>query len=152
MTSNRLYFWPFWCPTSATLSSLVIGVTSGAAGSVRMGIYTTGYSAAAGLYPNTLLVDAGTASVVASGYKEIATTQQLNGDTLYWIAAVSDTSPTVRVVNNTEAVYTATRNNTGGAKAWFTYQGHTYGALPATTSGLTDLLASSTFPILWVET
>lgn len=145
--ANTLYAIPINVPRKMTLDLLAIQVTIGAADkSVRLGIYADGTN----LYPGTLVLDAGAVGVATTGVKSIAISQQLTKG-LYWLAFVSDGTPTVARSNLLALLL-------GISATEFTYWNHgwkvahTYAALPDPfTAGGSLVVDTERIPLVVVE-
>ena len=146
--ANSITFFPFWCPSTVTISALTCYVGASAAGNVRLGIYTSTTSAS-GEVPSALLVDAGTASTSTNGAKEVATSQQLTGQTWYWLAMVSDAAGEYSAVNVAAAAIT---NNLSIITQYCT-QSFTYGALPSSPTSPSEGTQSAgrCYSAMWVK-
>ena len=96
ITANELYGVPLVVARNITVDRIAFEVTGAGAGgtTARMGIYNNGTN----LYPGTLLLDAGTVSVASTGIKAITIAQALPKG-IYFLALVSDGTPTIRAVN-----------------------------------------------------
>jgi hypothetical protein len=141
VTANRLYYTHFYCPTSVTIAALAVEVTTAATGDVRLGIYNASWGST-GLVPTTRVVDAGTASTASTtGFKEVASSQALLGDTWYFLAGVFSGTPSVRVGSSWGPMAVDSSNTalTGGV----VYETFTYGALPASAGTLTVVTTST---------
>ncbi len=91
-TANTLYAVPFFIADVTTATSIGVHVTTAAAAkNIRLGIYKDNDS----IYPGTLLLDAGTVATDATGVQEIVINQALGENTLYWLAAISNGTPTI---------------------------------------------------------
>lgn len=93
LVADTLYAVPFLVPRTMTFDYIGIQVTAQAGQKFRMGIYENGTN----LYPGDLVVDAGETTLAAIGIKtrDIDPTQLTKG--LYWLAIVSDGTPTIVV-------------------------------------------------------
>jgi hypothetical protein len=144
VTANRLYYQPFYCPTTVTTAALAAHVGTGATGNVRVGLYAASHGAG-GMTVGSLIVDAGTASTATLGIKDITVSQSMTANTWYYLACVLDaaismrgpqpsgTDGAVQVIDSTEA-------NVGHG---LLYEAFTYGALPSSPGSLTRLGAGS---------
>ena len=97
VTADTIYASPANITRTATFDRIVLEVTTGVVGNVRLGIYDHDY--ATGL-PGTLVLDAGTATTDAAAVKEVTISQQLTPGR-YWLVAVFDAAPTCRRYNTT---------------------------------------------------
>ncbi|MFH1002850.1 MAG: hypothetical protein V1780_01745 [Chloroflexota bacterium] len=92
VTADTFYAVPITIPRRLTVDRIAIRV-AGAAGAgkkARLGIYGDGTN----LYPGSLVLDAGEVAVDSTGVKAI-TIDQLLDKGRYWLALVSDGTPTV---------------------------------------------------------
>lgn len=97
VTANRLFALPFIAPPRNSRVSIVgIGVTTLAAGNVRVGVY--GNKGPNNIYPDALLYDTGALSTGTTGIKSNAPDLDLVPGELYWGACVFDAAPTVRAL------------------------------------------------------
>ena len=91
MVADKLYAHSFIVPRDITVDRIAIQVLAAAADkSVRLGIYRDGTN----LYPGALVLDAGTVTAGTTGLKAITINQSLTKG-LYWLALVSDGTPTL---------------------------------------------------------
>lgn len=148
IAANTQYYFPFWCPTSVSIAALCFWNSGTGAGNARVGIYSS-TSGSSGEVPASLVVDAGTASVSSSSFKEVATTQALTGQTWYWLALVSD----VTVAYNSVNVPTAGMDNSLSYYAELGYHAQTYGALPSSASTVARMTVASgrSHGAVWVK-
>lgn len=99
LSANTLYGVPFYVPNTTTYTAIVVEVTTLAGGkSVRLGIYNDSNGT-----PGTLVLDAGTVSAATTGGKTITISQQLTTG-WYWLAAVSDGTPSLRALSQSNAL------------------------------------------------
>ena len=122
--ANQLYAMPFPIARATTWDRIAFYVNAQAGQKVRLGIYNNGTN----LTPGTLLLDAGEVTLSGTGQQEITISQALVKG-LYWVALVSDGTPTL---NDYNAV---SHNFLGLHSGWSANRGqwsvaHTYGALP----------------------
>jgi hypothetical protein len=94
---DTLVAMPFIVPKTITVDRIAVNITTGTAlaSDIRLGIYIDTLN----LYPDGLVLDAGTvdASVAGgAGVKTITINQQLVKNTLYWLAMVASGTPTLR--------------------------------------------------------
>lgn len=92
LVANEILAIPFIVARALTVDRLAIHVTIAAAGGAiaRLGIYEDG----ANLYPGDLVLDAGTVAVDGAAVVAATINQALTKG-LYWLAIVSDNTPTV---------------------------------------------------------
>jgi hypothetical protein len=127
LTANMMYALPFIVPRKSRFDRMNINVTTAASGTkVRLGIYTN-----EGVYPKSLITDAGELDTGSTGSKDAVIDVTLEPG-LYWIILLSSGAPTLGGISAADTfgilgqsnVY-ATANN-----SWrITY---TYGVLPST--------------------
>lgn len=97
VTADRFYALPFIAPPRAAVVNYgAIGVTTLAAGNVRVGLYSN--TSPVNLYPAALLWDSGAISTGTTGAKSGTPNVTLTPGELYWAAALFDAAPTVRCV------------------------------------------------------
>jgi hypothetical protein len=152
VTVDRLYYVPFFCPTSVTIAALAIRCTAAAGTNTRLGIYSDTFGSD-GHKPSALIVDAGTVLTSGTGVKECAVSQALTAHTLYWLACVSDAGPSLDSCPATSHGWTATRDSSGNFATGLCYESFTYGALPSNAGTLTrNIGATGTtiIPQIWV--
>ncbi len=89
--ANKLIAMPIVVPVNITLDNIAIKVTTLAAGNARLGIYNDDGN----MYPNALVLDAGTVDTSTTGVKTISINQALTGNNLYWLVVVFNATPTV---------------------------------------------------------
>ena len=127
LATNRLYAIPYIAVRDITIDRLAICVLTLSAGkSVRMGIHdATGTN----LYPDALLLDAGTVSVATTGLKAVTIDPALAlSKGLWFLTLVSDGAPSLR---DLRLGMSPLGINTGfAATSGFWYVGFTYAALP----------------------
>ena len=124
MAADRLYAVPFVAARAMTVDRITMAVTVGAAGKkARLGIYNSGADGK----PLSLLLDAGELAVDGSGVKAITINQSLTKG-LYWLACVSDGTPTVRGHYAFATPYGIHVDWSGLISGVFV--AHTYGTLP----------------------
>jgi hypothetical protein len=129
ITANRLYAYPLFIARNLTIDRIAMEVaTAGAGGTkVRLGIYN---GDGTNLYPGSLLLDAGEVAVDSTGIKTITISQALTKG-LYWVAMVSDGTPTVKANSNvTRSYWMGIRGTSYSYHQQGWYVAHTYGALP----------------------
>ena len=124
VTADRLYAIPFVAARAMTVDRIAIKVTTLAAGKkARLGIYNSGSDGE----PSSLVLDAGEVDVSSVGVKAITISQSLTKG-LYWLACVSDGTPSVQRYYAYATPYGIHSSWTGLAS--IVYVAHTYGALP----------------------
>ena len=127
LTANRFYAMPFWVARDITVDRIAIYVdTLADPSNIRLGIYNNGTN----LYPGTRLLDAGVVSGATTGVKAIAINQSLTKG-LYWLVAISDAAPTVRIYRSTFSLLGFDPANFANQFVMW-YVDKAYGALPST--------------------
>ena len=150
ITANRLYAIPFFCPKTITLDRIAIHVSTAGTGNARLGIYqddgTTNPATA------TLVLDAGEVTIASTGAKELTINQTLTGGYLYWLALVSNGTPTLGAVAVASMMTCFFGLSSITTTAWltFAYKTFTYNTLPNPFGG-TITLASSACPAVFVR-
>lgn len=146
VVANTLYAIPVFTPLAVTVSLMGLEVTTFAAGNAHLGIYND----SAGV-PGSLLLDAGTINTgVSNGFKSIGSLSTiLAAATWYWLAAVFNATPSVRVINTGNSLHllgftsgTDTTVHTGWSVAF------TYAALPDPFTGGGALMTTNPARIL----
>lgn len=128
ISSNTLYAMLFPVGMRTTFTRIAIDVTATAVGNARLGIYAADGT---GGVPGTLVLDAGTVSVdTSTGVKQVTISQTLDPG-FYWTTVVSDVTPTLRAILNTNGPYVASVGVAAPGTGDTQYSiAHTYGALP----------------------
>ncbi len=127
VSANTLYAIPFICGTEDRIADrIAMNATTGSAGNARLGIYDdTG-----NLYPNNLILDAGTVDTTSAGVKTITISQTLYADKLYWLAIVLNATPILRALGNTSIFHPLGITSTLGVMNTQWSVAFTYAALP----------------------
>lgn len=113
LTANRLYCVPFVVPRDITIDRIAIHVYSAGAGGTkaRLGIYNDGTN----LHPGTLLADLGTVDVDGTGIKAITIDPaQALTKGLYWLALISDGTPSLKGTADTSVTFNILGLNPAG--------------------------------------
>lgn len=127
LTANTLYALPFLVTKRSRWDKMNIRVTTASSGTkVRLGIYTN-----EGVYPKSLVVDAGELDTGSTGSKELVIDVTLDPG-LYWLALLSSGAPTLGGISAANTfgilgqsdVYTTANNSLRIS--------YTYGNLPET--------------------
>lgn len=144
LTANRLYAVPIRFENDFTIDSVAVYVTSSAAGNLRMGIYEM---KANGL-PGDLVVDGGATSSGSTGERTRYLSEAVLPAGVYWLALISDATPTVRA-------YTANTGALWGSRGDGVYGSHvrysgSYGALPDPFPVSSLIIGSDAAPFLYV--
>lgn len=99
LSAGTMYAAPFFVPVTTTFTTIGLEVTTLAlTKSIQLGIYTD-----TGSTPNALVLDAGNVSVATTGFKSIVISQALTPG-WYWLAVISDGTPTVRAIGQTNSL------------------------------------------------
>lgn len=98
-TADTLFATPVYVPATATYTVLGMEITTGASGSMRLGIYTD-----VGGTPSALVVDAGVVFTSTPAQFRSVTISQTLTPGWYWLASVSTAGPTVRATTATAAL------------------------------------------------
>ena len=149
LTANRIYAMPFICPKAITLDRIGIYVSTLSTTTARLGIYADNGNC----YPGTLLLDAGTVDVTATGAKTITINQVLAANTLYWLVIVCAATPAIYCIPVAGVINVLGHSNAlGTAQNAGLYATLTYGVLPSTfpTSGLT-MITAAPIPAIFVR-
>lgn len=159
--SGKIVLIPFFCQYTTTFTAMSAHVnTLIAAKTVRLGIYNDNNGV-----PGSLLIDAGTFSFASVGQKDVSMSQQLQGNTWYWLAALTDATVTGVLDGFIAGIYdptfsggiaattlggTAVRQ-TYGSTAYNSYSGtQAYGALPSTLPTISPSISVGVFIALKV--
>lgn len=140
MVADRLHYQPIVLPGAVT--RIGIEVTTGAAGTCRLGIYSN----VNGL-PGSLIVDAGDVDTTNIALVE-ATIAVTLGTEWVWLAANFSSTPTVRVGALNNGVI---GNNNPSTPVRGIYAALAYGALPATATTPTNNTTSGACPAIWLR-
>lgn len=138
---DNLHAEPFYAPAAITLDRIAVHITAGVAGNMRLGIYSNG----ANIYPGALLLDAGVVSTAGAGVQTIIINQALAANTLYWLAFVSSSGPTMRSypVYSEWPIFGFAAADFGDNGAWARVA-QVYGALPTPFPGGATIFGSTT--------
>jgi hypothetical protein len=147
VTANRLYAIPFVTPKGITVDRIGINVTTLVVGVAMLGIYADN-----GIYPGSLLLNAGVVSTGATGVQSITISQALSANTLYWLVLVANAAPTLRAFDVGSMVSILGYANTlPTAPNASLYVAFTYGPLPATFPGSATLVTAAGTPAIFVR-
>ena len=127
LTADRLTSVPIVVPRNMTIDRIAVDVTAQAGQKIRLGIYNDGTN----LYPGTLLLDAGEITLSGTGVNAITIDQALTKG-VYWLAIISDGTPTVRSWNPFRGEPTVLGRDTASFnyRVANAYKADSYGALP----------------------
>lgn len=150
LTANRLYAIPFFVPKTITLDRIAIHVSTAGTGNARLGIYRD--DGTADPSTATLILDAGEVSIAATGKQELTINQTLTGGYLYYLAIVTNGTPTIGAVALASMMTSFFGLTDITTTAWltFAYRSFTYAALPNPFNG-TITLASGACPAVFVR-
>jgi len=151
LVANTAYAIPFVAPDrGATVDRMEVYVTTGvAATNIRLGIYSN--LSETGLYPGTLLVDAGAASSATSATKITLTiSQALTPGQLYWVVCVSNGAPTIRgISSNASLIDLGTADSSATTFTTHITATHAYGTLLTTFPTAGAAAATIGFPAVF---
>jgi hypothetical protein len=142
MVTRRLYVIPFVTPRELTLTNFRISVTGQSAGNAAIGVYNNIKIANGNDNPYQLLTSVTMSTGAPNGNKDSASSFVFQPNTLYWVAIMCSSAPTLRAVNIYSVASSLGRvpsSNTGVSHLYKDYG--TFG-LPAL--GPTDLLSGTT--------
>lgn len=91
---DALFYQPIFVTTITTYDRIGINVQSGAAGTVRLGIYEADVSSPNAITPKALVLDAGTVDVTTTGTKQITISETLNPG-FYFLAMAMGVTATI---------------------------------------------------------
>lgn len=144
-TADTLYARPLILPVSGTFDRISVYVHTASSGhSIRLGIYEM----SSGGIPSTLVLDAGTVSVATTGLKEITISQALTANKGYFLAWVTDGTPSLanQLADSTSYFnYFGSSDMTANASTSYTIS-HTFGALPDPYGTPTGMTGAGTNP------
>lgn len=134
LAANILYAYPFPAVgdrSIPTIDRLGVEIVTGSSGNIRVGIYEAG-AASTGYYPTTLVVESGALSSTSTGVVAASISQALTPGKLYWMAFLTDATPTVRQINNQGQAMLGFPSTGGTAPHWGCTVSQTYGTMPST--------------------
>ncbi len=142
LTIGRISYIPIVISKNIIINRIAITITAGATGSARLGIYNSN-----NCFPSTLLGDYGTVVTTnPSTNLSISISQSLNAG-LYFVAIVSDATPTLRAVPTTAvANFFGTTNNLSTGIASFITSASSFSALTSDASGGSFTLQTAVIP------
>lgn len=128
LVANTLYGVPFVPPSDMAIDRVAGNITGGAAAGklIRIGLYDADPVSGA---PRNLLVASGAIAADATGLISVTVDQKLRSDRLYWLACVSDGTPTLTSTTGARAVLGMTDASDSGGGASVT-RVFAYAALP----------------------
>jgi hypothetical protein len=148
LTINRLYAMPFICPKGITVDRIGVYVsTSGVSAHGTMGIYDD-----TGIYPASLVIDAGEIDASSTGAKVVQINQSLVANKLYWLVYLCDVAHSIYCIQPAGIINVlGTSNALGTAINCGLYVSRTYGTLPDTFPGSPTLITASPIPCIFVR-
>lgn len=149
-SNERAYFSRFYIPIPLTINRMTANVTTAAAGAlIRLGIYTCDADG----FPESLVLDAGTADASTTGIKDITVSQALNVGWYFYVYVGQSTGASATVTrflsdaDPYKLIAPITSTITTFAPPYGYYQTGVSGALPSTTS-LTGVDGLTTAPFV----
>lgn len=129
LAADTLYGVPFVLDETNTVDRIALNITGAAAAGklLRIGLYS---SIPGTYFPDALIVDSGALAADGTGIKIATISQSLVANTLYFLAAVTDGTPTVTAMSNSTLIFGHTDAADSGGRA-MTTRAFTYAALPA---------------------
>lgn len=148
MTANRCYAMPLIVRQACSIDSMGVGVTSGASGVVRFGLYEVNLSAGSSFgAPSALIADFGTGDTQYTGNRKVWPEYQIEAGVYYMTAAFQGT-PTVELLTPTSQGPGRENDDATGRNACV-YTSGGYDALPDPFGGIGGALTSG--PRIWVQ-
>lgn len=135
---------PFWSAHKTTWTKIAINVvTEEASTACRVGLYSNGSNN----QPDSLIADFGEIDCSSSGIAELAISQEIAGDAIVWLAAVTNGSGTlelsqVSVAQSSQVwgwVLGASNDGTFGLSRSGSFMASAYGALPSSFTPVPDV-------------
>jgi hypothetical protein len=127
LTANTLYAFNMPIPETTQISAMGFTLYSPSSANVRMGIYADNGQE----YPGSLLWDSGTISLSGQVYPQANVSLTLKPG-LYWLAIVSDGTPSVQQTNDLGLCLIRPTNPTPNGQVNVYQVSYTFGALPST--------------------
>jgi hypothetical protein len=148
LVANRMYAMPFITPKAITIDQIGVYVSTLSTTTARLGIYNDNGNC----YPGTLLLDAGTVDVTATGAKKLAINQALGANKLYWLVIVCAATPAIYCIPVAAVINVlGTSNALGTAQNAGLYVSQTYGVLPGTFPGSPTMITAAPIPAIFVR-
>lgn len=141
LTANRFYMLPVWVPYAMEITDVVVSVTTGSAGNVRLGVYSMVNGA-----PGVRLDSGDTGQSVASTGR-VSKTVSVVVDKPQWVflALVTDVTFSTNRITSHATVGPVQITSDGLLAMTFSYyRSFTYGALPADESLQSYTIAATT--------
>jgi hypothetical protein len=143
-----MYAVPFLTPKAITIDQIGVYVSTLSTTTARLGIYNDGGNC----YPGTLLLDAGTIDVTATGVKKIAINQALSANSLYWLVIICAATPAIYCIPVAAVInILGTSNALSTAQYAGLYVAQTYGALPSTFPATPTMITAAPIPAISVR-
>jgi hypothetical protein len=143
---------PFIASQSKTWTKIGMTCATDAAGiHARVGIYSSDPST--GL-PDALIIDAGELDFSSTGDKEITISQELDGNTLYWLACVMEASAVAECSSmdfGPNNLFFYGGDEAAGSYPTEVVATQAYGALPSS-FGTASFSSSGDAPLIWLRT
>ena len=151
LVAGRLYAMPFPVPRGITLDRIGVYVSTLSTGLARLGIYADAGGASL-CHPGSLVLDAGTIDVTATGVKSITISQALSQNSLYWLVILCQATPAIYCIPVAAVIAVLGHSNAlGTAQNAGLYAAQTYGALPATFPTTPTLITAAPIPAIFVR-
>jgi hypothetical protein len=150
--ANRVLYFPWWCPNSATLDRIAVEVTTLFAGAnATLGLYGT----TTDLMPGSLIANFGEIDCASAAVKELTISQAVVGGRLYWLCCHQETGTVVYKGNTPSSGVSLSAAATGSpARQLVLYETVAYSssAMPADASGSLTRGASTVYQItFWMR-
>lgn len=146
LAADTLYGVPMSPPRDMAVDRVALNITSAAAGGklIRIGLYAA--SLVTGL-PGALLAASGAIAADATGLKTATIDYKLKAGQLYWLAAVTDGTPTVTSTTGARSLFGVddAADSGGGASVTRVF---VYAALPATWGTVAAYVGPSPYLVL----
>jgi hypothetical protein len=146
LAANTLYGVPFVPPADMAVDRVAANITSAASAGklIRIGLYDADPVSGA---PRNLLAASGALAADATGLITATIDQKLRSDKLYWLACVSDGTPTLTSTTGARSALGVTDASDAGGGASVT-RTFTYAALPATWGTIGAYVGPSPYLVL----
>lgn len=154
ISADTLYAMPYLVTRAVTVDRLAINVTTPSASSaqnMRAGIYTA--TSTANIYPNALVLDAGTFNANTSGVQTLTISQALTAGTLYWfVLTTSVADVTVRALSSMAAPTMMMGTSSALGTSWNCYLevARSFATLPGTFTSSAAFSANN-FPAVFMR-
>jgi hypothetical protein len=146
LAADTLYGVPFSPPVDMAADRIALNITSAAAGGklIRIGLYSANPVTSK---PDALLAASGAIAADATGLKTATIDYKLKAGKLYWLACVTDGTPTVTSTTGARGIFGVddAADSGGGASVTRTF---TYAALPAAWGTIAAYVGPSPYLVL----